>query len=439
MKDLFKKIILDFHKRGIPKLKNRLLKIPLNSNKIITLLGIRRCGKTYYMYQMINELLKKTKLKNIVYINFEDERMNLKKENLNEILEAYYELYPKSKQNLYVEEENKLYLFFDEIENIPGWDKFLRRVYDDYTKDIYITGSSTQLLQKDLPNSLRGRSLIYEMFPLSFKEFLDFRDMRDENYYMIHDRTAINFEFDTYLVNGGFPETFAYEKDLRLKTLQSYFDLVVYKDMIERYDIQNIQALLRFLKLSINNVSQQFSVTKFYNQMKTEGYKISKDQIFKFFSYVQDCYFLFPVNKYSQSFNAQMRNEKKIYCVDNGMAANLSFSVSSNKGYLLENFVYMELRRHFNEIFYLKNGFECDFLVKKRNEYIPIQVTHELHDKNYEREIKGLKKAMEMLGLKTGILLVKYLDPKYENSENNIEIKPVAQFLLEDNSLFNVN
>jgi len=262
--------------------------------------------------------------------------------------------------------------------------------------------------------------------------------MRDESYYIIHDRSMINYELEVYLMNGGFPETFAFEKDLRLKTLQSYFDLVVYKDMIERYDIQNIQALHRFLKLNVNNVSQQFSVTKFYNQMKTEGYKISKDQIYKFFNYAQDCYFLFPVNKFSESYSAQMRNEKKIYCVDNGLAANLSFSVSSNSGYLLENLVYMELRRNFNEIYYMKNGFECDFIVKKRNEFIPIQVTYELHDKNYEREIKGLKKAMDRLSIKQGLLLVKSLDPKYENSENNIEIMPVGKFLSEDNSLFNV-
>ena len=164
MKEILKTIIRDFHTSDLPGFFDRAIDFSLDSNKIITLVGARRTGKTYCFYQIMKQLSEFVPKQNMIYINFEDERLDLKASDLGLIIDSYYELYP--------EQRGELYFFFDEIQNVEGWEKFVRRIYDSVSKKIFITGSSSKLLSKEIASSLRGRSLSFEIFPFSFKEYL---------------------------------------------------------------------------------------------------------------------------------------------------------------------------------------------------------------------------------------------------------------------------
>ena len=261
MKNIIKNIISDFHKRQNPKYIGRKQNIPIDSNKIITIIGARRSGKTYFLYQLMDKLPPTVDRSEIIYINFEDERLNLKAEDLNLILESYYELYPAKKK--------PLYFFFDEIQNIQNWEKFVRRIYDTISKNIFITGSSSKLLSKEIATSLRGRSISYEIYPLMFDEYLKFKDIDAADVSSTKNKAKIVNAFSQYLYSGGFPETINFNKDLRLKTLQSYLDVMIYRDIIERYEVKNPIALKYFIKKSLSNVSNYLSVNKLFNELKS--------------------------------------------------------------------------------------------------------------------------------------------------------------------------
>lgn len=427
MKDLLKAIIKDFHVKPLPEFIERTLSVPINSGKIISIVGSRRAGKTYFMYQLISKLLASTNINiiDIIYINFEDERLNLKIEDLHLLIDSYYELYPDN--------TNELYFFFDEIQNINNWERFVRRLYDSVSKNIFITGSSSKLLSKEVSTSLRGRSVAYEMFPLTFKEYLQFFKIDSDDTYSTRNKSKIIKTFKSYLTQGGFPEVVHYKDDFRTKTLQSYLDVMIYRDIIERYEISNPVALKYIIKKSISNVSNYLSINKLYNELKSSGIKISKDSIYLFLNYIQDCYLLFLVNIYSESINVQNTNDKKIYCIDNGLANNVSFSFSENIGRLLENAVFINLKAKGNSIYYYSNARECDFVLQEKSKITrAIQVTAVLDSNNRTREIEGLLEALNKFKLKNGLILT--LDQKETIKIENkvIEVEPAWKWLIEN-------
>ena len=199
MKEKLKEIIKDFHKGTLPRTKKRNLEIPLESQKIITVSGVRRSGNTFILLETMKRLLKaEIPKENILYINFEDERLDFKKETLDLIMQAYRELYPDA--NL-----AECHFFFDEIKNVDGWEKFVRRLYDSVTKNIFITGSNSKLLSKEIATSIRGRTITYEAYPLSFDEFLDFNGINIDLYHS-KSRAKIANLFEKFLFQGGFIE-----------------------------------------------------------------------------------------------------------------------------------------------------------------------------------------------------------------------------------------
>ncbi|MCK5281774.1 MAG: ATP-binding protein [Nanoarchaeota archaeon] len=412
MKELIKTIIADFHKGGIPQFKKRDLDMPINSGKIVTLIGPRRAGKTYTMFGLMSKIKDIT---DIVYINFEDERLTIKAEELNKIIESYFELYPNKK---------KIYFFFDEIQEIPGWEKFIRRVYDTISKDIFITGSSSKLLSKEIAASLRGRTLTYNIFPLSFKEYLNFKGIEKE-IHSTRGKAKIFSEYEKYMEKGGFPETIEKEPDFIDKILQSYFEVMLYRDLIERYRITNHIALKFFIKKLIANTARGFSIHKIFNELKSQGVKISKDHLYDFLSYCEDAFILLPVSVFSESLQKQIL--KKSYSIDVGLSQILSFSLSKDKGRILENIVMLELKRKEKEIYFFKEKHECDFIIKQKDKIIEVlQVCTSINEENREREIGGLKEAMKRFKLKKGVILT--IDQ--EDRIGNIEIIPVWKWLL---------
>lgn len=424
MKEIIKNIIKDFHTASKRAQIDRELVVPVDSEKIITIVGARRSGKTYYLYQLINKLPSAVKREDIVYINFEDERLTLKAEDLHLILESYYELYPDNKK--------QLYFFFDEIQNIEQWEKFVRRIHDTVSKNIFITGSSSKLLSKEIATSLRGRSISYELYPLRFSEYLKFKDIDADDVYSTRNKARLAKTFYEYLKGGGFPEVVHYDKELKAKTLQSYLDVMMYRDIIERYNIKNSVALKYFIKKSLSNISNYLSVNKLFNELKSSGIKISKDSIYEFINYVGDCYLMFLVNIYSGSINIQNTNDKKIYCIDNGLANTVSFKFSEDKGRLLENLVHLFLKSTGKEVYYFSDKKECDFILLEGTKVTSaIQVTAELSKDNKEREVNGLIEAMRYFNMKEGTILTLDQTEEIVLENRRIRVLPAWRWMLQ--------
>lgn len=427
MKEIIKNIISDFHNKPILQVNKRDLDVPFNTGKIISIIGPRRTGKTYFLFYLMQRLQEKFNKRNFIYVNFEDERLSFDSSNLNLIIEAYYELYP------YNDEE--LFFFFDEIQIVNNWEKFVRRIYDNYSKNIFITGSSSKLLGYEIPSTLRGRSISYEIFPLSFREYLRFKDVTYTNISSTKTKANLIKHFNDYLLIGGFPEVIHYDFDLRYRTLQSYLDVMIFRDIIERYNISNPLALKYLIKKSIANIGNYLSVNKLFNELKSVGIKVSKDSIYMFLNYIQDAYLIFMINIYSESISVQNTNDKKIYCIDNGFANSFSFSLSQNKGRLLENLIFLHLKSLGKNIYYDFGKRECDFVLYDKSRIShAIQVTAELNQNNRDREVEGLIEAMKKYKLRKGIIIT--IEQKDFISRDNLEIfiEPAWQFLLEESS-----
>ncbi|CAM3830394.1 ATP-binding protein [Arcobacter cloacae] len=415
-KQLLKQIIRDFHLSENFDVKPRNIQPPIDTKKIITLIGVRRCGKTSIFYHMINQLIEKIEKTKILFLNFEDERFELNSDELDLILQAYMELYPSYKLS-------ECYFFFDEIQNIPNWEKFIRRMYDTISKNIFITGSNSKLLSSEIATSLRGRTLNFEIFPLSFKEYLSFKDI-EVDFYSSKSLAFIKNAQESFLKNGSFPEILFLEEIYANKTLQEYFNVLLYKDLAERYNITNTVALKFFLKRIISSSTKQISINKIFNELKSSGIKIGKNTLYEFLEYVQNIYLALTLQKYDNSLINKELGEKKIYSIDIGLNNATEFRFSDDIGKSLENAVFLELKRKEFDIYYYRTSkSECDFLVFDKNTISDvIQVTFDMSDENTKsREIKGLIEACKNFDLKSGTIIT--FDNEDELIENGIKIK----------------
>src|SRR3989339_310161 len=425
-RDFIKDIIVDFHNSTIRGVKSRIVEIPVNSNKIITLVGSRRSGKTYLMLDTILSLYSQINSKeNILYFNFEDERLNLEKGETELILQSYLELYPDL-------DLSKCYFFFDEIQNVPDWEKFIRRIYDKVTRNIYVTGSNSSFLSSDIATALRGRTIKTEVFPLSFKEYLNFLDLN----LLSHgskNRASLKNYFMDYLLKGGYPETINMSEDIMDKTLQEYYYVLLYKDLIERYNISNTQILKYFLKRLVSNLSSVCSINKIYNEIKSSGYNVPKNLLYDIFDWSESVFFSFKLSKFSSSIIKQNNTEKKVYIIDNGLVNTLSFSFFNDYGKLLENAVYLHLRRMYvGNLYFYKNQSECDFVVFSKDKVTGIiQVCFDLSDdKTYQREVKGLLDACKFFDLNEGTIVSMDEERELKIGNVSINIVPAYKFFL---------
>lgn len=383
--------------------------------KIYTVIGPRRSGKTYFLFQ----LMKKIPRDQIIYINFEDERLtDLTREDLQKIIDAYFELYPNNKGK-------KVFLFFDEIQNVPSWSKFVRRLYDSQNFEIYITGSSAKLLSKEIATELRGRAWKYNIYPFSFSEFLKFKKIDPNNIY--EEKYKIRELFQKYLNWGGFPEAISQDEYVKTKLLQNYIDLVVYRDVIERYNVKQTAILEELVKYLIHNFAREISVKKIYNLLKSKGYSFTKNILYEFMKYLEDTLYFYTVPLYSTSKKQQLIRPKKIYVVDNGIIKAHILPDRFEKGWLYENLVFTHLLRNEYDVFYFKKKFECDFIAIKKRKKIAIQVTLNPEE---SREIEGLLEAMNALKIKNGLIITDDIDRELSVKGKKIIFMPLWRFLL---------
>ena len=421
-KDILKEIIVLNQNIEFGSILKRETELPLDSGKIISVTGVRRCGKTHLMLLAMKNLIKrKTDKSDLVYINFEDERLLLDTGDLDLIIQAYMELYP-------AHELKNVYFFFDEIQNHEGWEKFIRRLYDTLSRHIFITGSNSKMLSSDIASSLRGRNINVELFPLSFSEYLQFKKI-NANIYLPAGKAVIINGLREYLTNGGFPEII--NTGYPQKILQDYFYVMVYKDMIERYNITNVAALKYFLNRIILNTGKPNSIHKIYNELKSAGYKISKDSLYLFADYAETAYFSFRLNKFDYSFVKQEQSGKKMYFIDNGLLNSLTWQFSDNYGSLLENAVFLHLRRNYrNSLFYYKEQTECDFVVFDKDKPVDlIQVSYDISNKEtLDREVSGLENAAEYFKLRKGKIITFDHEIDTFKASGRIEIETIPAY-----------
>ncbi|MCD4766416.1 MAG: ATP-binding protein [Methanosarcinales archaeon] len=420
-KEMFKYIIKEFHEARLPELYERKLTIP-ETQKVISLIGLRRAGKTFYFYQLINNLIEGSiNPSQILYINFEDDRiLPLNVKELNTILEAYYELYP---ENI----DETLYLFFDEIQNIDNWELFIRRVHDRKNARIFITGSSSKLLSKEIATSLRGRTLSYYLFPLSFEEFLRFRQVTlNKDFEYTDARFRVKKLFSEYLYGGGFPEVVLEAEELRQDILRNYFEMFIYRDLVERFSIRNTSLLKSLVKFLITNIGTTFSVNSFYRTIRKDM-PVGKDTLMEYLSYLEDINLVYLVPIFSYSLKKQQVNPRKVYCIDNGLRNAVSFMFSKDEGRLAENLVFLELKRRNKEPYYWKNKGEVDFVIKDRDSSLTaINVSYT--DEIDERETKALLEFADEFSSKVKELIL--LTKDLEKTEGRIKIIPLWKWLI---------
>jgi hypothetical protein len=382
----------------------RQLEFPQAENIIKVAVGMRRSGKTYFLYQTINQLLQSgIEKEQILLINFEDDRLlPMTAKEMGELIDSFYTLYPRN-------HDRRCYLFLDEVQNIPDWHLVVRRYLDSKNVDIYLTGSSAKLLSKEIATSLRGRSLALEVWPYNFNEFLLAHDITKpaepfgKKAYDIMRRHLLD-----YFSIGGFPAVQHMQKNVWRELLYSYVDTVILRDIIERYNVTNV-SLLKYLTITvIQNAATAFSVNKFYNDIKSQGYKVGKESIYTYLEYLEDAYLAFTVPFYTESARKKQNRPKKIYVIDNGLVNATSLGTNDIYNKFLENQVYLDLRRQGKDIYFYNttDGYEIDFVtVDKDGTRELIQVIFDMTEQKVaQREQRALDQAKEELGINGRII-----------------------------------
>lgn len=376
----------------------RYYKFPEAKNMIKVAVGMRRSGKTYFLYQTIRELLLKgVFLERFLYINFEDDRiLPIDYKKMGKMIDTWYTMNPDNHNHC-------CYLFLDEVQNIDEWPVVLRRILDTKNIQIYVTGSSAKLLSKEIATSLRGRSLSIEISPYSYLEYLKSHNLKTPS--NPFGQKMIDYQ-RSHLLNyfkiGGFPAIQHMKSNEQLETLQAYVKTVIFRDIIERHQISNVTLLKYFISFLLKNVATSFSINKFYNDIRSQGYKVGKDTLYNYFTYLEDAFFIFGVPIFTESIRNMQTTPKKIYAIDNGLIIANTFNLSKNLGKLLENQIYLDLRRQGKKIFYYitSDGYEIDFITQdSKGRYEIIQVAWEIEDPvTYKREKRALDQAKKELG-----------------------------------------
>jgi predicted AAA+ superfamily ATPase len=403
----------------------------LESKFILSIVGVRRCGKTFLLYQIMQKL--EVPRENIVYINFEDEALYpLAGDELQNLLEVYFELFNPNPNY-------KIYLLLDEIQNIPYWEKWVRRVYDT-EKDfkIIITGSTSKLTSKEIATALRGRTITFNLHPFSFKEFLRAKNFKFDPRTITYSkkRPILARLLNEYLKYGGFPEVVFEEEGNKSMVLQEYYRAIFYRDVVERYSIRNIKLLEAFLKLTTSSTSRLISFSKAEDFLKTLGFKVSKATLIEYMSYFTSCFLCFEVPIFSYKIKDQLQYPRKVYSIDPGLVNAVTLKFSTEMGRVYENIVFLELqRRGEEEVYYWKNkyGREVDFIIKrelKPNQLI--QVCFNIKEaKVKEREIKALIYALEEFRLKQGLIITDDYDAEEKIDNKRIKFVSLWRWLLE--------
>lgn len=413
-------------------LKKREKQLPVNEGKIVTIPGVRRCGKTSRMETVVNNLLAAgVERERVLWMSFDDERLvRMTSDDLDQIIEAYREMFPDMEMSF-------VYMFFDEIQLIEGWEYFVMRLYKHYSKNIYISGSNATVLGSELKSVLRGWPEEEETLPLSFKEYCGFKGIKTDSW-LESDIAKLRNAFFEYNNEGGFPEVVLTQNPLqKVKRLQTYFDTMLLKDLVEHYGLSNIEVLRYYLKRIMGNLTKPTSIRAIHGDIKSRGLKVSKDDLYDWANHACDIFMFLRVPNYSKSLQKIESSQPKYYCIDNGLRDAVLLPMSGDDGKKLENTVFLHLYRQrtpVDRIFYYQGKGECDFVVQSGMEIKRlIQVTWDMRDEETRRrEIKGLVEAAAATGCDNLFIITS--DSNEEIKLDNgmvIHVLPAWRWLLE--------
>lgn len=436
-KDIIKSLIA-IRQSEIPfDVIERDVKLPINRKKIITIPGVRRCGKSTMLEIAVNNLVREgVPSENILWIGFDDERLiNMSSEELDDVIVAYMEMFP----DIPIKD---VHMFFDEIQLIKDWEYFVLRTYKSYCKNIYICGSNATMLSSELGSALRGYPLEYETYPLSFHEFCRFKGIVTDSF-LEQDKARLKSAFETYNQASAFPEIVLTSSKLeQLKLLHGYFDTMILRDLAEHYQITNIGVVRYFIKRIMANLTKPTSINAIYNDIKSQGLKVSKDDLYLWADYACSIFLFMRIAKYDRSLSKERRSLDKFYCIDNGLRNAILMPQSNDRGKNLENTVFMQLNRNklpSDKISYYQGNTECDFVLQREERVILlIQVTWSIaDDETRKREIKGLQEASSITGCDNLLIITNDEKDSFHIKEKHINVMPAWEWLLDNRSLTN--
>ncbi|WP_217349163.1 ATP-binding protein [Algoriphagus sp. A40] len=354
--------------RPLGLLRKELDDFSLIKSHALIISGIRRCGKSTLLVQLLEN-----QYPDAFYLNFEDPRLyGFAVEDFQKIEKI-------------LAEQGQTSLFLDEVQVVEGWERFVRQKLDQENSNIVITGSNASLLSKELGTKLTGRHVTRELFPFSYRQFCEFKKLPNTK--------DITLE---YLTSGGFPE---YLKSGRAELLHQLFDDLLLRDIAVRYGIRDVKSLQNLAIYLISNVAKPVSGNNLRKVLEIKA----TSTVMEYFSYLEESWLFFFVSKFSFSQRKQLVNAKKVYSIDTGLVTNNTRSFSDDHGRRFENMVFLHFRRKYQEIYYFSEKHECDFVVFDRNGLVElVQVCYDLNTENLKRELNGLWEAMKFLIKKKG-------------------------------------
>lgn len=394
----------------------------IKRKEILSIVGVRRSGKTTLLFEIIDHLINNEKInqKNIFFIKADDDRVN-PEGLIDSAIDEYEKL---------INPVGKIFVFIDEIQEIKEWQKTLKRIYDlRENVKLFISGSNASIMKEELSSLLAGRCAYFELFPFTFLEFLQANKFHTKNKLtLLHEKNKIRHLLLSYLKYGAFPEvTLAENEKVKAELINFYFDSIFYRDVIKRKNIRNPAKLEKLVKYFLQNISNLANFTKIGKILE-----LTTDSVGEYTKALDNAYLIFAINLFEFSYKKQIINPKKIYCVDTGIRNVIGFKFSEDIGRIYENIVFIHLRRKIKEIFYWADNYECDFIVKNGKKLEAIQVCYDI--KNYnKREINGLLDALNHFKLKKGVMITENFE-REENIQNKIiKYIPLWKWLLQDN------
>ena len=414
-KTILKEIVMDQKNKKMPvDFVRRDIELKVKKDKgdhIVIISGIRRCGKS----TLLNSI-RQEKRESDYFLDFDDERLiDFSVNDFQLLYEVFLELFGEQKV-----------FYFDEIQNISGWERFIRRLHDNGNK-VYITGSNASMLSRELGTHLTGRFIEICLYPFSFTEFLKFKKFEYNHNLHLNTQEKIKLKrmFNEYLRLGGFPSYIKTEDNDYLKSL---YESIIYRDIIVRYKLPQEKPLKEVVHYCASNIAKEIS----FNSLKDIAGIKSSTSIKEYFEYLENSFFVFLLNRFDYSLKKQIYFNKKVCFCDMAMANNIGFHFSEDFGRVLENIVFLQLQRQGKEIYFHKSKVECDFLVKEKNRIImAIQVSRSLKNKETrDREIFGLIDAIKQYKLKSGLILTEDEEGDIKEGGYNIKIMPVWKWLL---------
>jgi predicted AAA+ superfamily ATPase len=424
----------DAIKTPFPVMVRREASPALLTGKAQAIIGMRRAGKTFFLKQCLaDRLARGIERERLIYFNFEDERLGgLQSEELGTLIEEYYRQFPHFRH------QAEVTWCLDEIQIVPGWERFVRRVLDSEKAEIFLSGSSARMLSREVATSMRGRAMETVITPFSFREFLRGKNGPEgapQNLASSAERSALRAHFDAYLETGGFPEAGAYvDARDRVGLLQSYVDTVLFRDVAERHHVSNLPALRAFVRQLLRAPATMLSVSKIYADFCSRGIAVSKETLLAFLAHLEDAFLVFTLPLADRSERRRQVNPRKLYLADHGLAQAFSPAPGLDRGRLIENIIACELTRTSRDLAYAKtsSGLEVDFVSTDFEGRIQlIQAASDISSPStFEREIQALTEALRERPGASALLITETEPPHGIHIPKNIEIIPVWQWLL---------